>query len=40
MERGTLRIEKAISRSTLVELIVLDLADQLRRGVEELDNLD
>src|SRR5213594_1429007 len=39
MERGALRIQKAISRSALVQLVVLDLADQLRRGVEELDNV-
>src|SRR5437016_12321880 len=38
MERGKLRIRKAISRSALVQLAVLDLADQLRRGVEELAN--
>src|SRR5437867_10694598 len=39
MERGKLRIQKAISRSALVQLIVIDLADRLRRGVEELDNI-
>src|SRR6266542_6671978 len=39
MERGKLRMQKAISRSALVQLVVLDLADQLRRGVEELDNV-
>src|SRR5713226_3861595 len=39
MERGKLRIQKAISRSALVQFVVLDLADQLRRGVEELDNI-
>ena len=39
MERGKLRIQKAISRSALVQLVVLDLADQLRRGVDELDNI-
>src|ERR1700683_3189996 len=39
MERGKLRMQKAISRSALVQLVVLDLADQLRRGVEELDNI-
>ena len=39
MERGKLRIQKAISRSALVQHEVLDLADQLRRGVEELDNI-
>src|SRR6266571_2461562 len=39
MERGKLRIRKALSRSALVQLVVLDLADQLRRGVEELDRI-
>src|SRR5262249_2764172 len=39
MERGKLRIQKAVSRSALVQLVVLDLADQLRRGVEELENI-
>ena len=40
MERGKLRMQKAISRSALIHLIVLDLADQLRRGdVKELDNI-
>ncbi len=39
MERGKLRMQKAISRSSLVQRVVVELADQLRRGVEELDNL-
>src|SRR5260370_4318459 len=39
MEGGKLRMQKAISRSALVQLVVLDLADQLRRGAEELDNV-
>src|SRR5918994_4489701 len=38
MERGKLRMQKAISRSALVQLVVIDLSEQLRRGVEELDN--
>ena len=39
MERGKLRMQKAISRSNLVQLVVVELGDQLRRGIEELDNL-
>jgi RNA polymerase primary sigma factor len=39
MERGKFRMQKAISRSALVQLLVLDLADRLRHGVEELDNI-
>jgi RNA polymerase primary sigma factor len=37
MERGKLRMQKAISRSPLVQLAVLDLADQIRKGTLELD---
>src|SRR6266498_936873 len=39
MERGKLRMQKAISRSALVQLVVVDLSEQLKKGVEELDNL-
>ena len=39
MERGKLRMQKAISRSALVQLVVPDLADQLKKGTEELKNL-
>jgi RNA polymerase primary sigma factor len=39
MERGKLRMQKAISRSALIQLVILDLADQLRKGTEELRNL-
>jgi RNA polymerase primary sigma factor len=31
MERGKLRMHKAISRSALVQLVVIDLAEQLRK---------
>jgi len=39
MERGKLRMQKAISRSALVQLVVVEAAEQLKKGVEELDNL-
>jgi len=39
MERGKLRMQKAISRSALVQLVVVELGEQLRKGTEELDNL-
>jgi RNA polymerase primary sigma factor len=39
MERGKLRMQKAISRSALVQLVVLESAEQLKKGSEELDNL-
>ena len=39
MERGKLRMQKAISRSALVERVVVELADQLKKGAEEIDNV-
>jgi RNA polymerase primary sigma factor len=39
MERGKLRMQKAISRSALVQLVVVESAEQLKKGSEELDNL-
>jgi RNA polymerase primary sigma factor len=37
MERGKLRMQKAISRSALVQLAIVNLAEQLKKGAEELD---
>ncbi|PWT84169.1 MAG: RNA polymerase sigma factor RpoD, partial [Acidobacteria bacterium] len=37
MERGKLRMQKAISRSALVQLQAVEIAEQIRRGIEELD---
>ncbi len=39
MERGKLRMQKAISRSALVQQSVAELAEQIKKGVEELDNV-
>jgi RNA polymerase primary sigma factor len=39
MERSKLRMQKAISRSALVQRTVLDMTDQLKRGVTELESL-
>jgi RNA polymerase primary sigma factor len=39
MERGKLRMQKAISRSALVQLAVVNLAEQIKKGAEELDNV-
>src|SRR5450759_3992211 len=39
MERGKLRMRKAISRSALVQLVVVELAEQLKKGTEEIENL-
>ena len=39
MERGKRRTQKAISRSALVQLVVVELAKQLKKGAEEIDNL-
>ena len=38
MERGKLRMQKAISRSPLVQQAVVEIAEQIRKGVEELEN--
>jgi RNA polymerase primary sigma factor len=39
VERGKLRMRKAISRSALVQSVVVELAEQLKIGTEEIDNL-
>jgi RNA polymerase primary sigma factor len=39
MERGKLRMQKAISRSALVQGVVVELSGQLRRGAVELDHV-
>ena len=39
MERGKVRMHKAISRSALVQLAILDLAEQLRKNPDDLDNM-
>src|SRR5271165_6701478 len=38
MERGKLRMQKAISRSALVQLAVVELAETLRKNPDDLDN--
>src|ERR1700694_2921424 len=38
MERGKLRMEKSISRSALVQLRAVEIAELLKHGDEELDN--
>ena len=39
MERGKIRMQKAISRSALVQLAVVELAEQLRKNPDDLDSL-
>jgi len=39
MERGKLRMQKSISRSPLIEMMIVELAEQIRNGTEELDNV-
>ncbi|HJT87123.1 MAG TPA: RNA polymerase sigma factor RpoD [Bryobacteraceae bacterium] len=39
MERGKLRMQKAISRSALVQGVVVELAEQIRKGTLELENV-
>jgi RNA polymerase primary sigma factor len=38
MERGKLRMQKAISRSALIQSLVLEFADLIRKGSEDLDS--
>ncbi len=38
MERGKLRMQKSISRSAIVQLRAVEIAELLKRGDEELDN--
>jgi RNA polymerase primary sigma factor len=38
MERGKLRMQKSISRSALVELMVVEIAERIKHSEEELDN--
>ena len=37
MERGKLRMQKAISRSAIVQMRAVEIADQIKGGAEELD---
>src|ERR1700680_5173989 len=39
MERGKLRMQKAISRSALVQRVVVDVAEQVRKGTAELESV-
>src|SRR5947209_17198667 len=39
MERGKLRMQKAISRSALVQLAVVELAEQLKRSPDDLESM-
>jgi len=39
MERGKLRMQKAISRSALVQRVVIELSEQLKKGADEIDNV-
>src|SRR5215475_829979 len=38
MERGKLRMQKAISRSALVQRVAVDISDAIRKETEELDS--
>ncbi len=38
MERGKLRLQKAISRSPLIQTIVLEFAELVRKGAEDVDS--
>ncbi|MFN7921296.1 MAG: RNA polymerase sigma factor RpoD [Bryobacteraceae bacterium] len=39
MERGKLRMQKALSRSALVQLLILDSIDQVKKNPETLDDI-
>ncbi len=39
MERGKLRMQKAISRSAVVQIAILDLAENMRKGSVELEQV-
>ena len=39
MERGKLRMQKSISRSPLVQMMAVEMAENIKRGVLELDDL-
>jgi len=39
MERGKLRMQKSISRSPLVQQIIVEMAENIRRGAQELEEL-
>jgi RNA polymerase primary sigma factor len=39
MERGKLRMQKSISRSPLIQQIVVEIADNIKREAQELDDL-
>jgi RNA polymerase primary sigma factor len=39
MERGKLRMQKALSRSALVQLLVLDMSEQLKKNPVDVDNI-
>src|SRR5450759_4828793 len=39
MERGKLRLQKAISRAALVQIQIIDIAEQIRRDEVDLDNV-
>jgi len=39
MERGKLRMQKSISRSPLVQQIIVEMAESIRRGAQELEEL-
>jgi len=39
MERGKLRMQKAISRSAVVQRVALDMAEALKKGAIELESV-
>src|ERR687894_2945343 len=39
MERGKLRMQKSISRSPLVQMMAVEMAENIKRGAQELDDV-
>ena len=39
MERGKFRMQKGVSRSALVQLMVLEIAESVKKGVEQVENI-
>jgi RNA polymerase primary sigma factor len=39
MERGKLRMQKSISRSPLVQMMIVEIAESVKRGTEEIDDV-
>src|SRR5688572_32618991 len=39
MERGKLRMQKSISRSPLIQMLIVDMGEQIKKDAEDLDSI-